>query len=48
MADDYEEEHVVLGNGVVQLVDLLHLQRLRAVCLEEQTALHKDGDKVEA
>ena len=37
-----DEEHVVLGNGVVPLVVRLHLQRLRAVGLEEQIALRKD------
>ena len=37
-----------MGNGVVQLVDLLHLQRLQAVGPEEQIALHEDGDKLEA
>ena len=39
---------MVLGNGEVRLLDLLHLQRLRAVCLEEHTALRKDGDELEA
>ena len=43
-----EQEHVVLGNGVVQLADLLHLQCLRTVGLEEQVRLHKDRDEVEA
>ena len=38
----------VLGNGVVQLVVRLHLLRLRAVGLEEQTALSNGGNKSEA
>ena len=45
-AGDCKEEHVVRGNGVVQLVDL-HLQRLRAVGLEDRS-LSKDGDKLKA
>ena len=44
---DDDDEHVMLGNGVVQLVDILHLQRLQAVGLEEQIALRKDGDELE-
>ena len=43
-----EEEDVVPGNGVVQLVVLLHLHRLLAVGVEEQTAVHKDGDTLQA
>ena len=38
----------MLGNGVVQLVGILHNQRLRAIGLEEQTALSNGGDKLEA
>ena len=36
------------GNGVVQLVDALHLNRLQAVGLEERVALRKNGDNPEA
>ena len=43
-----KKRHVVLGNGVVQLIDLLHLRRPLAVGLEQHTALRKDGDKLEA
>ena len=39
---------MVLGNGVVQLVVILDLQRLPAVCPEVQVALREDGDEVEA
>ena len=38
----------MLGNGIVQLVEFLHFRRLSAVGLEEQTALSKDGDELEA
>ena len=37
-----------MGNGVVQLFDLLHIQRLPAVGLEEHIALREDGDELEA
>ena len=48
LPDDDEEEHVVLRDRVIQLVDLLHFEGLWAVRLEEQVALRKDGDELKA